>query len=234
MKELLHKGLDAVVDKLTNSIKDTNSGKYFQPDISIFTAANLSNITKRSGWHFDWKYEFKQPGREVYKLTILNNPTVIHGLMSIQEKSDHLYIPVIESASFNKGNKKLYSGIPGTLVAFACKLSIQKAHEGNVAFISKPQLFNHYAQTLGALNAGGRVMVIETQAALKLIDTYFKKLRIMQGKTKELNVDFIGGGNPLTYEEEKIISEFIKTSKSKKEKINFRTSRSVSGRNATS
>lgn len=55
----------------------------------------------------------------------------------------------------------------------------------------------------------------------------------MQGKTKELNVDFIGGGNPLTYEEEKIISEFIKASKSKKEKKPFRTSRSNSGRNVT-
>lgn len=174
MKEPLHKELDAFDDKLTNSIKDTNSGKHFQTDISIVTVADLSNITKRSGWHFDWKYEFKQPGREVYKLTILNDPTVIQGLMSIQKKSDHLFIPIIENASFNKGNRKLYSGIPGTLVAFACQLSNQRGHEGNVAFISKPQLINHYAQTLGALHAGGRVMVIETQAALKLIDTYFK------------------------------------------------------------
>ena len=56
----------------------------------------------------------------------------------------------------------------------------------------------------------------------------------MQGKTKELNVDFIGGGNPLTYDEEKVIGEFIKSSKSKREKKPFRSSRSISGRNATS
>ena len=174
MKEFVQTGLDSIVEKLTNSIKDTNSGDRFQTDISIVTVVDLSNITKRSGWHFDWKFEFKQPGREVYKLTILNNPTVIQGLISIQEKSDHLFIPIIECASVNKGNRKLYSGIPGTLVAFACKLSIQKGYEGNVAFISKAQLINHYTQTLGAFHAGGRVMVIETQAALKLIDNYFK------------------------------------------------------------
>jgi hypothetical protein len=40
---------------------------------------------------------------------------------------------LVESAPFNKGKTKLYSGIPGNLVAFACKLSFQRGHEGNVA-----------------------------------------------------------------------------------------------------
>ena len=56
----------------------------------------------------------------------------------------------------------------------------------------------------------------------------------MKTKTKELNVDFIGGGSPLTKEEENIISEFIRSSKSKKIKKTFRTSRSTLGRKVTS
>jgi hypothetical protein len=81
---------------------------------------------------------------------------------------------LIESAPFNKGKTKMYAGVPGNLVAFACKLSFQRGLDGNIAFISKSQLFKHYEETLGAINFGGRLMIIETKTALKLIDKYFK------------------------------------------------------------
>lgn len=35
------------------------------------------------------------------------------------------------------------------------------------------QLVEHYENSLGATHFGGRVMIIETKAALKLIDKYF-------------------------------------------------------------
>ena len=63
---------------------------------------------------------------------------------------------------------------PVNIVAFACKLSFQRGFEGNISFIYKTQLIDHYTKTLGAVHAGGRIMIIETQAALKLIDKYFK------------------------------------------------------------
>ncbi len=81
---------------------------------------------------------------------------------------------LVESAPFNKGKNKVYSGVPGNLVAFACRLSFQRGFEGNVSFISKTQLIDHYIKTLGAFHFGGRIMIIETQAALKLIAKYFK------------------------------------------------------------
>lgn len=80
---------------------------------------------------------------------------------------------LLESSPFNKGNEKVYSGVPGNLVAYACKLSFQRGHEGNVSFISKTQLVEHYEKTLGAFHFGGRIMIIETQLALKLINKYF-------------------------------------------------------------
>jgi hypothetical protein len=36
------------------------------------------------------------------------------------------------------------------------------------------QLIDHYEKTLGAVHFGGRIMIIETQAALKLIKKYFQ------------------------------------------------------------
>lgn len=83
---------------------------------------------------------------------------------------------LVESAPFNKGKSKIYSGVPGNLVAFACKLSFQRGHDGNVAFISKTQLIEHYIEILGAIHVGGRLMIIETSAATKLINKYFSNI----------------------------------------------------------
>jgi len=69
----------------------------------------------------------------------------------------------------------MYIGVPGNLVAFACKLSFQRGHEGNVAFVSKTQLVQHYIDSIGAMHFGGRVMIIDTKAALKLTYKYFPK-----------------------------------------------------------
>lgn len=120
-------------------------------------------------------FEFKQPEREVYKLTIVNNQQIIQGLISLEVKPDHVYMHLVESAPFNKGKSKMYAGVPGNLVAFAGKLSFQRGHEGNVSFFSKTQLVQHYIDSLGAMHVGGRIMIIDTIAALKLINKYFPK-----------------------------------------------------------
>lgn len=73
---------------------------------------------------------------------------------------------LVENASFNKGKTKVYAGVPGNLVAFACRLAFQRGHDGNVSFFSKTQLVQHYIDSLGAMNVGGRIMIIDTIAAL--------------------------------------------------------------------
>jgi hypothetical protein len=111
----------------------------------------------------------------VYKLTIEGNQEVIQGLISITERDDHVYMHLIESAPFNLGHKKVYIGVPGNLVAFACRLAFHRGFEGYVSFTSKSQLVEHYQKSLGAINIGGNLMVINTISALKLIDKYFNK-----------------------------------------------------------
>lgn len=173
MKNKNEIGLDFIIDKLTNSIENVVTGDSFATDISVLTHSDLKTVSKKNGWLFNWRNEFKEPAKDIYKLTIVNNPTIIQGLISLEVKEDHVYMHLVESAPFNKGKAKMYSGVPGNLVAFACKLSFQRGHEGNVSFLSKTQLVEHYEKTLGALHFGGRVMVIETKSALKLINKYF-------------------------------------------------------------
>jgi len=85
-----------------------------------------------------------------FGLTTLNNQKIIQGLISITDKGDHIFMDLIESAKFNKGNGKLYKGVAGNLVAFACKTSFEKGYEGVVSFIAKTQLIDYYTETLGA------------------------------------------------------------------------------------
>lgn len=165
--------LDFEVDKLTHSIENVVTGDSFQTEVSVVSASDLKHITKIRGWLFNWKYEFKQPNREIYKLTIEKNPLIIQGLISLEIMEDHVYRHLIESASFNRGKSKIYVGIPGNLVSFACKRSFESGFEGNVSFYSKTQLVQHYIETLGIYHAGGRLMIINSTAALKLINKYF-------------------------------------------------------------
>lgn len=100
--------LDFVIDKLTNSIQNIVSGDSFQTEISTFTTKDLQQVTKNYGWQFNWKQELSNNSREVYKLTIVNNPNIIQGLISFTIKPDHLYMDLIESAPFNLGRNKIY------------------------------------------------------------------------------------------------------------------------------
>lgn len=173
MKRPQNIGLNFIIDKLTNSIENVQSGDSFPTEISLLTNAELKNITKKNGWGFNWGTEFRYAQRDVYKLTITNNPNIIQGIISLEVKTDHVYMHLIESAPFNIGKYKTYLGVPGNLVAFACKLSFQRGGEGYLSFVAKTRLIDHYIETLGAIHFGGHLMMINTESALKLINKYF-------------------------------------------------------------
>lgn len=163
-----------IIDRLTDSILNTISGDSFQTEVSTLKKSDLKHIIKKNGWNFDWKSEFNDLTKEVYKLTIINNPDIVQGLTSISIESDHVFINLLESAPFNLGKDKLYEGVPGNLVAFACKLSFQHGFEGFVAFTAKSKLIKHYEKTLGAYHFKNQRMIIATDAAKELVIKYFK------------------------------------------------------------
>ena len=83
---------------------------------------------------------------------------------------------LLESAQFNLGEQKLYEGVAGNLVAYACKVSFQKGYDGFVAFTAKSQLIKHYEETLGTYHFKNQRMIIDTNSARYLITKYFKTL----------------------------------------------------------
>lgn len=131
-------------------------------------------MLQKRGWNFDWKSEFEDLKKEIYKLTIVNNPLVIQGILSISIEADYVYMNLLESAPFNVGKQKLYEGVAGNLVAYACKVSFQKGYDGFVSFKAKTNLIKHYEENLGAFHFKNQRMIIGTEAAKKLAQKYFK------------------------------------------------------------
>ena len=167
--------LDFVIDILTNSIQNTISGDSFQTEILRLTIKDLKKVTKKNGWNFNWKSELADNAKEIYKLTIVNNSNIIQGLISLTIETDHILMNLLESAPFNIGESKLYEGVAGNLVAYACKVSFQHGFDGYVAFTAKTNLIKHYEKTLGAYHIGRNRMVIPAESAKILVEKYFKQ-----------------------------------------------------------
>ena len=163
--------LDIEIDRLTNSIQNLLTGEVFDTEIVRFTSKKGIKLTE---WIFDWATELKDKSKEVYKLTTANNPKIIQGLVSIEDKKDHIFLHLIESSNFNRGSNKVYLGVPGNLVAYCCKVAFDRGYDGYVAFDSKSALIEHYKKTLGAKQFRGQKMYIDSPAAVKLVAQYFK------------------------------------------------------------
>ena len=111
MKKKKDIGLDFVIDRLTNSIKNTITGDSFQTEVSLFTTDDAKKCTKKSGWTFDWKSELKDNKKEVYKITIVNNSNIVQGLVSLSNEGDHVFVHLLENAPFKIGKNKMYEGV---------------------------------------------------------------------------------------------------------------------------
>jgi hypothetical protein len=167
--------IDIEIDKLTNSLEKRKDGSVYDTEVMQLSVKDKSLI-KKTDWHFNWHTELLNRNRKVYKLVICDNISIIQGLMSLEEKTDHIYLHLIESASFNRGKEKMYLGVPGNLVAFACKSSFASGFEGYVAFDAKTALIKYYQETLYATHFKGTKMFIETPAAKRLIKQYFNDI----------------------------------------------------------
>ena len=167
--------LDIEIDKLTNSIENRTNGNVFDTEVLQLSVKDKRQIIKKD-WRFNWHSELSNENRKIYKLVICSDISIIQGLLSLELKTDHIYLHLIESASFNCGKDKLHLGVPGNLVAFACKTSFVCGFDGYVAFDAKTALIRHYQETLYATHFKGTKMFIETPAALRLVKQYFNKI----------------------------------------------------------
>ena len=168
-------GLDFEIDKLTESIVSSQTGKSLETMIMPITSEDLKGVHNKNGWRFDWKIEFSDKNRQVCKLITTIEPNIIQGLVSFEKNVGFMYLHLIENSFINIGSNKKYIGVAGNLIAYVCKTSVEFGYEGVVVFEPKTALIPHYEKTLGAVLIGNRRMAIFEENAKMLINTYFHK-----------------------------------------------------------
>ena len=169
--------LEFEIDKITESIEDAETGESFDTLVLPVDKADLRGIIKKDGWHFNWKLELAETDSQVYKLVTEKEPDVIQGLVSLKrnDRDELVLMSLIESAPHNVGRCKMYKGVCGNLVAYACKKSKEYGFSGYVSFTAKTILIEHYIKMLKARHYGGQRMGIEPAEADLLINNYFPK-----------------------------------------------------------
>ena len=146
--------------------------------------AKIEEITKKDiplkkdGWNFNWRKLYKTDGGKVYKLTLINSPQKVQGVLMITFFNDEMvFMNNVEVSPGNLGKDKLYDYVAGCLISFACLLSFQigkETYNGFLSFESKTELVELYQNKYGATFAMGNKMFIEPQAGKKLIEQYLK------------------------------------------------------------
>jgi hypothetical protein len=123
--------LEAVIERMTN--KD-------------FTTVRKSNDRFDK---FDWSVYKKQ---EVYKIR-LTTDNIILGLMCLidhtDEETNAIEIELLEASVENMGPHKKLDHVAGCLIAFACRESFKRGHDGCIFLTPKTSLLNHYPAKYG-------------------------------------------------------------------------------------
>lgn len=131
---------------------DTETGEKPEAIIEKMTAEDFKVIKKektRFDKKFNWPAYKKQ---EVYKIRLKDNETIL-GLMCIKDHTDAsinaIQIELLEVSAENIGKKKKIDRIGGCLVAWACRESYARGHEGVVFLVPKTGLVEHYSDHYG-------------------------------------------------------------------------------------
>lgn len=166
--------LELEIDGFFNSIKRVSDGATVATQIVQWSDLLPRQVSSLSTWLFRWNEEAIQPDKQIFALFALGSPH-IQGMMSLQEMEDHIFVHLIESAPQNRGNEKVFEGVPGNLIAFAALRSRLLGMQGVIALDAKTELIGHYKRTLGASQVGrSSRMIIGTEASARLIDQTFR------------------------------------------------------------
>lgn len=161
----------------SGDIIERATGKKLLAEVVLITKDEVKTVLKKNGWVFNWKKEYTNDQRQLYKLLVTDDPS-IQGLLSLEPIKGQQYIEMhlIELAPHNKGDNRKYFGIARHLVAFTCKIAFDMGFEGFVAFTAKTKLIEHYEKAFGAYRMFGQRMYIATEAAKNLVNLHYQTI----------------------------------------------------------
>lgn len=156
------------------NLKEVESGELIE---GLITKASKSDLPlKRDGWQFTWKKLGKTEGAEFYKLSTVEDPETVEGMLMLTFINEEmLYMNNIEVAPHNYGSEGKYDNVAGGLIAFGCYKSFEQGKNyylGYLSFESKTQLVELYQNKYGATFAMGQKMFFDPVAGKQLMKKY--------------------------------------------------------------
>jgi hypothetical protein len=146
-----------------------SSGKVLTVQIESITEEDYKQI-KRSVYYFDWKREKEH---NVFKLSLLDDSHII-GLISLKniDSEERIEIRLLAVSKENRGRSKIFEGITGNLIAFACRDAINRyGSNGCVSLYPKTALRQHYIDKYGFIDSGYH-LYIEAMPMFQMIKKF--------------------------------------------------------------
>ena len=149
-------------------IFERTNGKEHKVKIEPFADKDYGKITK-SRYYFDWKTEKEN---QVFKITLDGSDEIL-GLVSLIEHNDkRIQINLLAVSKENRGKKKIYYGIAGNLIAWACREAVKRfGEDACVSLIPKTKLIKHYIREYGMMEAG-QSLFLSDEPLLIILEKY--------------------------------------------------------------
>jgi hypothetical protein len=150
-------------------ITEKLTGKQHEIVVELVGNEDYRRITK-ARYFFNWKTEQKD---DVYKLRRRDNDIIL-GLISLANHptDKRIEIKLLAVSIENRGKRKQYDRIAGSLIGFACKEALKHyGSEGCVSLVPKTALKKLYMSAYGMKDAGKQVY-LEGLPLLTLLTNY--------------------------------------------------------------
>jgi hypothetical protein len=127
-------------------------------------------LTKKR-YFFSWKT--LKGKASLYKLSISGEEDILGVMALVDEPGDkRIEIKLLVSSKENVGKKKIYDGIAGCLIAYACREAVKKyADLACLSLVPKTELRSNYIIKYGMMDAGWQLF-LEAKPLTDLILKY--------------------------------------------------------------
>lgn len=153
------------------TILEVATGKRRIVEVKPVEKKDFQKLTSKR-YSFPWK-QWRDKAA-VYKLSLRSTMDIV-GVMAISDipGDQRIEIGLIAVSTENAGANKIFDGIAGCLIAFACQEAARKyGHDACVSLIPKTRLRSHYIAKYGMIDSGGLHLFLEGQSLFNIISKY--------------------------------------------------------------
>lgn len=155
------------------TIVEVRTGERKKVEIKPIERPDFKKLTKRR-YSFPWK-EW-QGKAELYKLCFVGSGDIL-GVMAITDVpgDQRIEISLLAVSIENIGSSKIYDGIAGCLIAYACQKATNKyGKNACVSLVPKTVLRQYYVTKYGMSDIGMRQLFLEEESLVNIISTYIQ------------------------------------------------------------